>query len=452
MPKRNILIANSNPGECGEILVALRAIGQASLITSKAEYDPDKHECDLLLLYSNFTNDQGLDFIHETTLKNSVPILMIADIEHQECAAKALEAGAFNYLIKRSNYLEILSDIIEQAIIKFTEIKGLKKTIEVLNDRIAKTETQVNSGETSSIETSSTKPVAAVVDQTSREERKPLIDEIVSRFRKGEINIPTYPEINIKLARLIGEDAPLAKITELLKQDMSIVSNLIRLSNSAAFSGGKKIQTLDQAIYQLGLKQTQNVVEIISNRAFYTTKNMNYPNLLKAIWKHSIACAHAAAILGKKLRHTSPDELFTMGLLHDIGFLLLLQVISELENSKDYDVVIEKDSLLDFLKAHHGSFGRALLHRWKFPEQFASVAMCHEDLNATEQPSTEILIIHFANLLVESMGFGLEEPQEIELQNTQSAKSLGLVADAITEIKSKIEEEVNNISAVFLES
>ncbi len=141
-----------------------------------------------------------------------------------------------------------------------------------------------------------------------------------------------------------------------------------------------------------------------------------------------------------------------MGLLHDIGFLLLLQVISELENSNNFDVVIEKDSLLDFLKSHHGSFGRALLHRWKFPEQFAAVAMCHDDLDAADAPSTEIMMIHFANLLVESMGYGLEDPEEIDLENTQSAKSLGLNADAISGIKNKIAEEVENISAVFLES
>lgn len=447
MSKRNILIANSKTGESGEILVALRGVGHTLLITSKAEHDPEKHDYDLLLLYSNFTNDQGMDFINETGLQNSIPILMIADIEDQECVLKALQAGAFNYLIKTSKYLEILPDIIEETITKFAEIQELKRTIGLLNERIANQETQINSGEASSIN-----PEATDEDQSIKQERKPLIDEIVNRFRKGEINIPTYPEINIKLARLIGEDAPLAKITELLKQDMSIVSNLIRLSNSAAYSGGKKIQTLDQAIYQLGLKQTQNVVEIISNRAFYTNKNMNYPKLLKAIWKHSIACAHAAAILGRKLRHSSPEELFTMGLLHDIGFLLLLQVISELENSNNFDVVIEKDYLLDFLKTHHGSFGKALLHRWKFPEQFALVAMCHENLDAAEEPSRELMMIHFANLLVESMGYGLEDPEEIDLENTPSAKSLGLNSDAITGIKNKIAEEVENISAVFLES
>ncbi len=293
MSKKNILIANSKTGESGEILVALRAIGHALLITSKAEYDPEKHDCDLLLLYSNFTNDQGMDFINEAGLQNAIPILMIADIEDQECVVKALQAGAFNYLIKTSNYLDILPDIIEKTITKFAEIEDFKRTIGELNERIAKEETQLNPSEASSIT-----PETPDEDPSSQQERKPLIDEIVNRFRKGEINIPTYPEINIKLARLIGEDASLAKITELLKQDMSIVSNLIRLSNSAAYSGGKKIQTLDQAIYQLGLKQTQSVVEIISNRAFYTNKNMNYPTLLKAIWKHSIACAHAAAILG----------------------------------------------------------------------------------------------------------------------------------------------------------
>jgi len=447
MPEKNILIANSKTDESGEILVALRAVCHTLLITSKAEYDPEKHGCELLLLYTNFTMDQGLDFVMEVTSQNPIPILIIADIEDQECAVKAIQAGAFNYLIKTSNYLEILPQAIGETLKRFAEFEEFKRTIGVMSGRIAELETQLNPGESSSIS-----PETAGDNQSSQQERKPLIEEIVNKFRKGEINIPTYPEINIKLTRLIGEDASLAKITDLLKQDMSIVSNLIRLSNSAAYSGGKKIQTLDQAIYQLGLKQTQSVVEIISNRAFYTNKNMNYPALLKSIWKHSIACAHASAIIGRQLRHSSPDELFTMGLLHDIGFLLLLQIISELENINTFDVVIENDSLLDFMKAHHGSFGRALLHRWKLPEQYAAAAMYHEDLDTQEAPSTELLVIHFANLLVESMGYGLEEAGEIDLENTISARTLGLGADTITGIKNKVTELVESMSVILLES
>ena len=151
MSKRNILIANSKTGESGEILVALRGVGHTLLITSIAEHDPEKHDYDLLLLYSNFTNDQGMDFINETGLQNSIPILMIADIEDQECVLKALQAGAFNYLIKTSKYLEILPDIIEETITKFAEIQELKRTIGLLNERIAKQETQINSGKRSII-------------------------------------------------------------------------------------------------------------------------------------------------------------------------------------------------------------------------------------------------------------------------------------------------------------
>ena len=448
MPKKNILIANSNTSESSEILETLKADCNALSITSTTEYDPKKHGCDLLLLYTNFTKDQGLDFILEVTSRNPMPILTIADIEDQKSVVKAIQAGAFNYLIKTSNYLEILPYAIGEALRKFAEIEEFKRTITIMSERITKLETQLNLGGLSSKSTEA----AGHTQATGQKERNPLIDEIVNRFRKGDINIPAYPEINIKLARLINEDASLAQITGLLKEDMSIVSKLISLSNSAAYSGGKKIHTLDQAIYHLGLTQTQNVVEIISNRAFYTNKSMKYPALLKAIWKHSIACAHASAITARQIRHSSPEELFTMGLLHDIGFLLLLQIISELETSNTIDVVIENDSLLGFLKAHHGSFGRALLHRWKLPEQYADAAMCHEILDTSETPSTELLVIHFANLLAETMGYGLEEAEEIDLESTLSAKTLGLSADAITEIKNKVAELVDSISVTLLES
>jgi DNA-binding NarL/FixJ family response regulator len=286
--------------ESSEILDTVIAVCHALLITSKAEYDPEKHDCDLLLLYTNFTKDQGLDFIMEVVSRNPIPILAIADIEDQKCAVKAIQAGAFNYLIKTSNYLEILPYAIEETLKRFAELEKFKRAIGVMSARIAKLETRLTLDESSSRSTETADHSQA----TSQKEKNSLIEEIVNKFRKGEINIPAYPEINIKLARLIDEEASLAQITSLLKEDMSIVSKLISLSNSAAYSGGKKIQTLDQAIYHLGMKQTQSVVEIISNRMFYTSKNTNYPVLLKSIWKHSIACAHASAATARQLRHS----------------------------------------------------------------------------------------------------------------------------------------------------
>jgi len=146
MPKKNILIANSNTSESKEILDTLNADYHALLITSKAEYDPEKHGCDLLLLYTNFTKEQGLDFIMEFTSRNPIPILTIADIEDQECAVKTMQAGAFNYLIKTSNYLEILPYVIGRALKRFAELEEFKQTIGVMSERIAKLETQLTQG------------------------------------------------------------------------------------------------------------------------------------------------------------------------------------------------------------------------------------------------------------------------------------------------------------------
>lgn len=448
MQKKNILVANSNTREAGEILETLRAVYHVLLITSEAEYDPGKHGCDLLLLYTNFTTDQGLDFIREITSRNAMPILVIPEIEDQECVVKAIQAGAFNYLIKTSNYLEILPYVIEEALKGFARLEELNRTVGVMSERIAKLQSRPAVSEPASKRPETAPSRGRVIGGKAR---KPLIEIIVNKLRKGDIDIPTYPEINTKLARLISEEASLVQITDLLKEDLSIVSNLISLSNSAAYSVGKEIQTLDQAVYHLGLNQTQSIVEIISNRSLYANKTMKYPKLLKSIWKHSLACAHVSAITTRRLRHSSPNELFTMGLLHDIGFLMLLQIISELEASNPSEVVMENNSLLDFLITHHGSFGRALLHRWKLPEQYAYAALYHEHLDTPETPSTELLVIHFANLLVETMGYGLQETAEAELEELLSiaAKTLGLNAEAITEIKTKAAEQVEKTSVIL---
>jgi len=78
----------------------------------------DNQIFDLILVGNNFDDGTGFDIVAMTT--PNIPTIFIVDSGRQETAAKALRAGASDYLIKDSeyNYLKILPDKINSALKK----------------------------------------------------------------------------------------------------------------------------------------------------------------------------------------------------------------------------------------------------------------------------------------------------------------------------------------------
>ena len=252
----------------------------------------------------------------------------------------------------------------------------------------------------------------------------------------------------------MDQDVSLPIIGEFLKQDAAISSTLISVSNSAYYRGMTASKNLAQAIGRLGLRTTKRYVDAICNRSLYATKNKRFTVFIEKLWEHSLACAHACQILDDSLALDLDSDAFTLGLLHDIGKLLLFQIMGDLQLKKKIGNQVEVSELLNTANMHHTKFGAALLKKWKFPESFARIVSYHNNLEAADSISNELLVVHLGNLMAKSMGFCVDDAeqaqqQEIALQDTESASRLGLNASMIDEFKSKILESMEESRNLF---
>ncbi len=75
-------------------------------------------------------------------------------------------------------------------------------------------------------------------------------------------------------------------------------------------------------------------MDVVTYRALYTTKNEKFLELLDKLWEHSLSCAYASQATSEALKLELPDDAFTLGLLYDIGKLVLLQAVGELQMGK----------------------------------------------------------------------------------------------------------------------
>ncbi len=284
-----------------------------------------------------------------------------------------------------------------------------------------------------------------------------LIDSIASAFEGRKINLPTLPKIHSKFRELIMQGAVSQRVADLLKKDVAISAELIRMSNSAYYRGIMVNKSLAQAISRLGAAATEQAVAELTGRKFFTMKTQKYRSLIEKVWKHSIACAYASEIAADLLNLKLAADPFSMGLLHDIGKLALLEIIANMERKGKFNGGIATDRLIDTVSAHHCLFGAKLLEKWKYADSYIRSASNHEDIEPKgdeekgKKLPKEILIVHFANQAAKSMGYSLEDKDysDLDLEDIESADQLRLNSIKIAKLKEKLTAEMKGVLQLF---
>ncbi|MCP4020321.1 MAG: HDOD domain-containing protein [Desulfobacteraceae bacterium] len=433
---KTILIANSDPNESSKQKEVLQRYFQVITIFKPEEIKKIKPDIDLLVLDSNFTNDSGIDFLKDYVDTLS-PILMLTSDNDPTCAVEAIREGAFNYLVKTKNYLKIISITIQDAVNKYTEKQDLKDTIKDLLARLKGFEEQDgNNGKDGDPKSYKYLPDSEGDDSVPQQEIN-LVDEIITRFKKGEINLPTLPKICSQFNEMVQRGANIKEVGEFLKRDIAIASKLINVSNSALYQGIEKNINLENAIGRLGLGTTRQYVDIIANRSLYNANNPRFSALVEKLWKHSLACAFASEFIVELLHLRIDFDVFTLGLTHDIGKLILIQVIGELETKGKFVKKIDNSKLFKTLEAYHGRFGAVLMKRWGFTAAYTEVALYHDNLDKVKEPSKEFLCVHFTNLLVNTLEYNLIGRKKTDLEKSKSAYLLRLRPEEIELVRQK---------------
>lgn len=443
-----VLIANNDPAEAAILEKQLTPEYQISVISSPSELKQNEYQADIILLDSNLTEHQGIDILMHLVSTSDASVLMVTPPDDPKCAAEAMRIGAVNYLVKIPNYYSFVPNAIKDSLHRLQNMDELKRMVSVQRQRVAELEQQLGI----TTDSAPSAPVAELPPKkelTPEERKEVLIKEIANLLRRDEINLPSYPDINIKLKELMKEKASIDKIAELLNKDAAVTSKLITVANSAYYRGVSEVTSTEQAISRLGLTQCRNYVEVISNRALYALNCSRFRTWLEPLWTHNMACAHTCYALARRLQLEDADELFTMGLLHDIGKLLLLQIFIELSSREDLPTEISDEEITTVLDEQHAQFGSTLLKRWKFPDIYPIIARYHECLDEAGSITKPLLIVHLANIMVETMGFGDPSKEDIALHDLDSARFLKVEAELLAEVQDEVQAIMENSTLDF---
>jgi HD-like signal output (HDOD) protein len=234
-------------------------------------------------------------------------------------------------------------------------------------------------------------------------------------------------------------------LAKVIEKDAVISVKLIFTANSPFYRGTENIKTVGKAISRLGFKETQGIVSAIANKGLYNTKNENMNMLMEELWLHSLACAYGSREIGKAIGFDDPESLFLMGLVHDIGKVLLLKTFGDRSSNGDMSELTEVAGIVQDV---HTSFGGALLKRWGFADTFIKIAAKHEGPEFNSDTEKELLIVNLANNLTRKIGYSLLD-EEVDLLGLDSAKHLHIEQNALDKVEEEVKKQVQSSGDMF---
>jgi HD-like signal output (HDOD) protein len=143
-----------------------------------------------------------------------------------------------------------------------------------------------------------------------------------------------------------------------------------------------------------------------------------------------------------------------MGIIHDIGKMLLLKAIADIFPDKS----IEDSELHVAIHEIHTTFGAVLLKKMRFSKAFIQIAEFHHWNSYSKETEPELMIINLADHLAYKIGFGFlddktrEETREEmvgHISSLSSFKQLGLDPDKVMEICDQVKAMVKESARAF---
>lgn len=260
---------------------------------------------------------------------------------------------------------------------------------------------------------------------------------------KGIRKIPVLP-VNIrKINDLIDQQQmPLTDIGREISMDQSLSAQVLKLINSSFYGMSQPVSSIPHAVVLLGVK----TVRVLVSSSFASSL---IEKSIPGLYAHSLACARACSMLAKHLGLEDPDQYSTIGLLHDIGKVILAENLPDQfhqisEVLKAGDVSFAEAERIVF-GVTHGDLGAWLLSKWNLPEAAIRAIACQHEVHVPDDYPLQASVLKLADLMVRAGCFGWPGDWVLPAVEPEVPQSLGLAPDDIKDLMHTILVRLDDI-------
>jgi putative nucleotidyltransferase with HDIG domain len=232
----------------------------------------------------------------------------------------------------------------------------------------------------------------------------PTIDELLQRVEE----LAPLPHVASRVIQVTEEDTFSAyDLAAIIATDTALTAKMLRVTNSAFYAYPRRITTVRDSVVLIGFRVVRATAIAAAIIDLFPGAD-DGPFNSDLFWGHAVACGVVAEAIARETGHARPDEAFTVGILHDLGRLVLSQYEPErfgrvLSRAIDGTEPMEIAERLEF-GYDHAELGAALTSQWNFPSKICTAIAEHHNLEQAPDRSGLTYVLAQANALCHKHG------------------------------------------------
>ena len=273
---------------------------------------------------------------------------------------------------------------------------------------------------------------------------------------EGKIDLPPMPKTVARLRELSAEDViDLDAVGQAIERDPVLAAKVLGFANSAYFGLSEVVPSIGRAIMTLGLSGVYNIVlQIEICDGYLKQGGVDYD--FDGLWRHSILTAQLCRDLHENCQAEnrdellSADELYTCGLLHDLGRVAMIFSLGA-----EYIDLIKRGRRDGTPTYHlerqgygytHTETGAMIAQMWGLPRLVADAIECHHlpRVRLREQPFT------IAVAVADEVAHMAQDGDKIDALHYSTNPAFNYVGLSLDQAKERVETARGYLDAIVI--
>jgi len=276
------------------------------------------------------------------------------------------------------------------------------------------------------------------------------VTQLISKVR----SVYSLPQTFHRLQEVVqNPNSSMSDIGEVLMSDQALSARILQLANCSFYGFPSRIETVSHAVTMIGAEQMVALVQGTCVASIFKSVPREIVDM-ESFWKHSIACGITARLIAARRREPNTERFFLLGLLHDIGRLVIFQHLPE-ESARIIEQSAREHRLMPAIEKarlgfDHAEVGYELLRIWKLPARLCEPIKMHHNLRETSVYPVETAILHTADVIVNALRCGSSGERYVPALHPPHWDLAGLATDAIAPLAKEVDRQLTEVSATIL--
>ena len=207
-----------------------------------------------------------------------------------------------------------------------------------------------------------------------------------------------------RVTRLLADpETNREQISKIISHDPGLTARVLKAASNLPYLATQNIEDIYKA---LSVIEEDDLRTLIATATAVDTFNYLDTDLvdMASFWNHSVCCGVAARVLAERCGRVNPSQVYTAGLLHDIGQLVIYhalpesaaEVLRHASEPEEYRYRAERE----IIGVTHAEVGAELIKSWGLPESLIEVVQFHHEPIKAKKFPVETALVHIATGVV----------------------------------------------------